>query len=164
MSYVIEVQNPHGYDAAEAELVRAAEMALTLQNAPPGAALTVRIDDDDAVAELNRAYRGVDSATDVLSFPADLPQMAGEAPYLGDLIVAYPYAATQAAREQHPLQASLALLVVHGVLHLLGFDHNTPDARAQMWAVQDGILQKLNIPLDIVPTLEAYEQEDESDY
>lgn len=62
---------------------------------------------------------------------------------LGDLIIAYPYAARQAARYGHSLAAELQLLVVHGCLHLLGYDHDTPERQAEMWRVQGEILASL---------------------
>jgi probable rRNA maturation factor len=113
--------------------------------------------DDDHVRELNQQFRGIDSATDVLSFPADTPPVAieGEPPYLGDLVIAYPYASTQAAADNHTVMDSLCLLVVHGTLHLLGYDHDTSESRAEMWAAQEAALRALHIPLDIVPALEA---------
>lgn len=119
----------------------------------PTAALTLVITDDESVQELNRDYRAVDAPTDVLSFAAqesdptaptlaDLPpELAAElAGYLGDVIIAYPYAERQAAHYQNSVAAELRLLAVHGVLHLLGYDHATPAEEAAMWALQSTIL------------------------
>jgi len=164
MSFSVDVQNPHDFAVDADALCRAAETTLRMQAVAPDTALTIRVDDDAAVAALNRSYRGVDAATDVLSFPADLPPVDDEPVYAGDIVIAYPYAAAQAAREQHPLGASLALLVVHGVLHLLGYDHATPEERAHMWSVQNTILNELNVPLDIVPALEYYDEKNDTDY
>lgn len=164
MSYVIEVQNPHDYAVDATYLHAAAAAALAAEGADEDASLTIRLDTDAAVAALNESYRGIAAPTDVLSFPADMPLMPGEAPYLGDLIIAHDYAAAQAARENHPLRESLALLVVHGTLHLLGYDHATPAERAAMWSVQAAILEKLNIPLGIVPALEYYDEKDDTDH
>jgi probable rRNA maturation factor len=106
---------------------------------------------------VNRQFRGIDAPTDVLSFPADEPpiEIDDEPPYLGDLIIAYPYASEQAARQGHTLSDSLSLLVVHGTLHLLGYDHDTPEHRAEMWAAQDAALTALGISTAIVPALEG---------
>ena len=81
-------------------------------------------------------------------------EIADEAPYLGDLVIAYPYASAQATGLGHPLADSLALLVVHGTLHLLGYDHDTTESRAAMWAAQARALTTLNISPEIVPSLE----------
>ena len=107
---------------------------------------------DEAVQQLNRDYRGVDAPTDVLSFAAQEssdeepelvlpPEVAAElAAYLGDIVIAYPYAARQAARFGNSVAAELRLLTVHGVLHLLGYDHATPAEEAAMWAIQEQVL------------------------
>jgi probable rRNA maturation factor len=132
---------------------------LEQQQAAPGSSLTIVITDNDRVAALNKQYRDVDLPTDVLSFPADEPPVEedDEPPYLGDLIVAYPYAAAQAEREGHDLMQSLMLLVAHGTLHLLGYDHGTAANRAEMWAAQDSALSALGVDLSIVPALESYD-------
>jgi probable rRNA maturation factor len=113
--------------------------------------LTVVIADDAEVRDLNRDYRGIDAPTDVLSFsametaPSDVAfVVAGpDLPYLGDVIVSYGRTAAQAAEQGHSVEQELRLLVVHGVLHLLGRDHDTPQREAQMWAEQAAILAAL---------------------
>lgn len=117
------------------------------------ATLTLVVTSDEAVQTLNRDYRGVDAPTDVLSFAAQEaapaapplanlpPELAAELDsYLGDVIIAYPYAERQAAHYQNSVQAELRLLTVHGILHLLGYDHATPTEEAAMWALQSKIL------------------------
>ena len=110
------------------------------------------ITDDEAVQALNRDYRGIDAPTDVLSFAAqedaagepdlDLPaDLAAEIDrHLGDVIIAYPYAAHQAERFGNSVGAELRLLAIHGTLHLLGYDHATPEEEDAMWAEQEAIL------------------------
>ncbi len=158
----IDVQNEQNFPVDAAKLKHAAHTALTMQLTTPGSELSIVITTDEAVQELNRQFRQVDAPTDVLSFPAELPPMPEDdpddmpqAPYLGDLIIAYPYAVAQAERESHPLDDSLCLLVVHGVLHLLGFDHDTPQNKAVMWAQQADILTALGISPELVPALEG---------
>ncbi len=156
MSFQIDIQNQGNYALNADRLQAAAATVLTQQNAEPESGLSVVVADDEFVAGLNRQFRDIDAPTDVLSFPADVPPAAedGEPPYLGDLIIAYPYASAQAASAGHLLDDSLALLVVHGTLHLLGYDHDTPENRAMMWAAQAAALAALNIPLAYVPALE----------
>ncbi len=111
----------------------------------PAAELTVVLTSDAQVQQLNRDYRGLDEPTDVLSFSAQeatpgfiaAPETAN---YLGDVIIAFPYAAAQAAAQGRTTAAELALLAVHGVLHLLGYDHATPAEEQVMWAKQAAIL------------------------
>ena len=154
MSDTITIQ----VDEAFFELVDEANLTQVIAHllqhmARPTAALTLVVTDDDAVQELNRDYRGVDAPTDVLSFAAQesapsAPALAGLPPelaeelsnYLGDIIIAYPYAARQAAHYQNSVAAELRLLAVHGVLHLLGYDHATAEEEAAMWALQSAVL------------------------
>lgn len=152
---MINVYNEQNHIIDEVRLRDAVQVAIRHQGAPVDSGVSIIVTDNDAVAELNRTYRHVDSPTDVLSFPAGIPTMPGETPDLGDLFIAYPYASAQAKRAGHDLHDSLVLLVVHGTLHLLGFDHDTPENKARMWAVQGQILQILHISEDIVPALEA---------
>ena len=106
------------------------------------------ITDDDSIRRLNLQYRGKDSTTDVLAFgmgessdgfvsPPSMP------PHLGDLVVSYPRAASQAAEYGHSVQAKLDRLVVHGVLHLLGYDDQSRQERESMWRRQEAILQAI---------------------
>ena len=116
-------------------------------------AISIQVVDDSVVQHHNRVYRGQDAATDVLSFAiqegptlrAELPQaLAVElASDLGDLFLAFPYAARQARRFGHSLAAELQLLVVHGTLHLLGYDHDSEESRAAMWRQQAQVLAGL---------------------
>lgn len=156
MTYTIDVQNEADYPLDPTRLQAAASEVLTRHQAAADSALTIVIVDDAYVRDLNRQYRGVDASTDILSFPADpLPdELQDEGPYLGDLVIAYPYTAQQAGREGHSMDDTLMLLVVHGTLHLLGYDHDTPENKASMWSAQEAALQALNISTHIVPSLE----------
>lgn len=145
----VEVQCDPAYPAAEGRLISAAEAVLRAGDAAPESGLTVVVTSDEAVRALNARYRGIDAPTDVLSFPADAPPVpeAEPYPYLGDIIIAYPRASAQAAQAGHPVEAELLLLVVHGTLHLLGFDHDTDEARAAMWAAQSAALEAIGAPI-----------------
>lgn len=153
------------------EVLRRAAQAVVARHLPltggaQSCALTIVIETDDAVAALNAQFRGIAAPTDVLSFPAERPPVVDpdEPDYLGDVIIAYPYAQAQAEREGHALLDDLRLLVVHGVLHLLGYDHGTMEERARMWAEQEQILRALGVDPGIVPALERYQDSlDEQD-
>ena len=111
--------------------------------------LTVVVTDDATVQALNREHRGLDAPTDVLSFANededdDFPVLE-ESSYLGDIIIAYPTAERQAQRMGHTTAEEVTLLTVHGTLHLLGFDHNTPEKKAEMWQAQQSILADLGL-------------------
>ena len=157
MTFTIDIQNDSNYLINAARLQSASQQVLNQHGVDPDTTLSIVFVDNDYIQNVNRQFRGFDTPTDVLSFPADEPpvEIDGEPPYLGDLIIAYPYASGQAAREGHILDDSLALLVVHGTLHLLGYDHDTPENRAEMWAAQDAALTALGISTAIVPALEG---------
>ncbi len=144
----LEGQTPYPLDVKSLE---AAAIAALTACGVGEAELTVVITDDEAMRTVNREYRGVDAPTDVLSFAAHegdddlvVPEdLAAElARYLGDILIALPYSLRQAAHYGTTPAAELRLLVVHGVLHLLGYDHDTPEAEAKMWAQQEAILGK----------------------
>lgn len=148
----VDLQVDDSYLAAtpEAQLLAVVEATLRREGAVE-AELTLVVTGDELLQQLNRDYRGIDAPTDVLSFsaqedaedggPAFVTAPEAEA-YLGDVIISYPMAERQAAAVGHPVQDELCLLAVHGVLHLLGYDHATPEEEAVMWAIQDEILHK----------------------
>jgi probable rRNA maturation factor len=160
-TFTIDILNEHHYPIDETRLRTAAQTVLTQQKAVSESTLTLVVVADAEIQVMNRDYRGVDLPTDVLSFPADAPPvpLEDEAPYLGDLIIAFPYSAAQAARENHSHADNLSLLVVHGTLHLLGFDHDTTERKSAMWRAQEAALVQLGISPAIVPALENYDHD-----
>jgi len=107
--------------------------------------MTIVLTDDRQLHELNLDYLGVDSPTDVLSFPAGEVDPETEALYLGDIAISVPRAIQQAQNGGHPVEAEAQLLVVHGTLHLLGYDHSTDEEKAVMWAEQAKVLERLGL-------------------
>ena len=124
-------------------LEQAARLALSYSGEADGTDLTIVISTDAHLKELNSQYLGVDAPTDVLSFPVGEVDPESESLYLGDILISYPQSLAQAEAAGHPVQAELQLLVVHGTLHLLGYDHAEEDEKALMWKAQDEILAKL---------------------
>ena len=109
--------------------------------------MTLVIGDDAQTHDLNWQFRGVDAPTDVLSFAMAQDEIAtahspDTPPYLGDVIISYQRAEAQAEAAGHATEDELDLLVVHGVLHLLGYDHDTNSQKSRMWARQEAILGK----------------------
>jgi probable rRNA maturation factor len=86
--------------------------------------------DEEEIRELNRAWRGKDSPTDVLSFPSGVVDPAGRR-HVGDIAICLPVAARQAVRRRHPPGREAMLLALHGLLHLLGYDHETDDGEME---------------------------------
>lgn len=108
------------------------------------ASLSILITGDERIRAMNRDYRGFDESTDVLSFPFE-PPVEDDGDYLGDIVVALPVAAAQANAAGHSLGAEVSLLVVHGVLHLLGYDHAGAEEKAAMWQVQQAVMAALGL-------------------
>lgn len=106
------------------------------------AELTVRIVDNSESQQLNRTYRGKDKPTNVLSFPFQCPPGI-ELPLLGDLVICAPVVQQEALEQGKSLTAHWAHMIVHGSLHLLGFDHINDDDATQMEAEEVTILQQL---------------------
>jgi probable rRNA maturation factor len=108
--------------------------------------LSLTLTDDAEVQRLNREFRGVDAPTDVLSFPLLSPEDSPFVPppdgilHLGDVVVSYPRAVAQAAEYGHSVRRELGYLTVHGVLHLLGYDHESAADKKRMRAREEAIL------------------------
>jgi len=152
---LIDTDGPLPVDRLE----QAVAWVLRAHDVMQGTGVSVVITDDDEIQQMNRQYRGVDAPTDVLSFP-DEP-LPGEAePYLGDLILSLPYIRRQAEAEDHTLSDELALAVIHGTLHLLGYDHDTPAHQDLMWARQEEALRALDIQI-VVPRFEFSDSDEE---
>lgn len=113
-----------------------------------GRLAAIALSDDEHTATLNADYRGKPSPTNVLSFPAapDLPEEAPDEHFLGDIILAAETVMREAAELQIPARNHLQHLVVHGLLHLTGFDHDNDEAAERMESLESRILATLDIP------------------
>ncbi len=133
---------------AEALAARAVEAALGGSEVAPDTEISIVLSGDDRVRALNRDYRGADAATNVLAFTqGGAAASAQVAPVLlGDVIVAYETAARESADQNKPLAHHLSHLLIHGVLHLLGYDHDEPAAAERMEDRERQILAGLRIP------------------
>lgn len=112
--------------------------------------LTLSVTGSETVQQLNAEYLGINAPTDVLSFEnvpdPDFPEVdPEEANYLGDVVIAYPVARSQAEARGHSLMDEVILLAVHGTLHLLSFDHDTTEHKAEMWAAQAQVMAELGL-------------------
>lgn len=144
MTLRVRLQSPQDWSHLEEPLVRAAESALTHEEVQTGS-LTLVLTDGDAIQEFNRKFAGEDHPTDVLSFPDGSQDPHDQTLYLGDVLVALDVARLQAEAAGHTLIDELTMLTVHGVLHLLGYDHADPESEQEMWAAQNEILNHLNV-------------------
>ncbi|HSN17275.1 MAG TPA: rRNA maturation RNase YbeY [Gammaproteobacteria bacterium] len=126
-----------------AEFQRWVEAALAGRR--EAAELSIRVVDEREGAELNRRYRGKDYATNVLSFPAELPPGV-PLPVVGDLVICAPVVTREAAEQGKAPEAHWAHLTVHGCLHLIGYDHEDEAQAAVMESLETAILAGLGFP------------------
>jgi probable rRNA maturation factor len=124
-------------------LVQAAEHVLGEMKTTADSDLGIVIASDSLLHQLNLQYRKTDSATDVLSFPSAEIDPDTSRLYLGDIIISLPRAQAQASAEGHTLADELVLLVVHGTLHLLGYDHEQDEDKKRMQIAQDTMMKQL---------------------
>ncbi len=141
----VQVQSPLWEAEPKAEETVRAAIAAAARKAPAEGEVSLALTDDAAIKALNRDWRGIDKPTNVLSFPATAPKLAGVPALLGDVIVAYETLAREAAEEDKPVLHHLAHLAVHGYLHLLGYDHGTDSEAEAMEAMERDILSTLGI-------------------
>lgn len=142
---MIDIQiRPYYRKKIDAALLRqAAEAVLTAEEKTGN--VSVVVTGDKEIHDLNRDYRHIDAPTDVLSFEnGEVDPFSGEL-YLGDIIISFMKAENQAKTEGHSLTDELKLLTVHGMLHLLGYDHQSVAGRKKMWTRQAEILNSLDV-------------------
>lgn len=143
----IEVANESGIDIDAAELISVATFVIGRMDVHPAAELAITLVDVETMSDLHVQWMDLPGPTDVMSFPMDeltpggRPDAAAPGPaMLGDIVMCPEFAADQAASSGHPLSHELALLTVHGCLHLLGYDHAEPEEEREMFALQAELL------------------------
>ena len=145
----INVLIDEGFDGCPAPrwLEGIVRQVLEAEGAGAEAEVSLLIATQERVKELNRDYLGEDEPTDVLAFSAreegaDLPFIhpPDGLIHLGEVIIAYPQAVIQADEHGHPVKKELAILIIHGLLHLLGYDHDEPDSKRRMRAREAELL------------------------
>ena len=143
----VDLNNESGLTADGAGLVRLATFALDQMRIHPLAELSVVLVDEETMSAYHHKYLGEPGPTDVLSFPMDElrpPDDEEEPPagLLGDIVLCPAVTARQAREHGRTPEAEAEYLLVHGLLHLLGFDHAEPEERAEMFALKDAILAR----------------------
>ena len=120
-------------------------VALAIGQHAENADVCIRIVDESEITELNFNYRAKKSPTNVLSFPADIPDYV-DIPMLGDLVICAPVVEKEAIEQGKPSQSHWAHMTIHGTLHLLGYDHISDSEAKIMENLEIELLDKLNIP------------------
>jgi len=144
---MLELDLQRATDAAapdDAAFRRWCELALRQRSAD--SEMTIRLVDEAEGRELNNTYRHKDYATNVLSFPADVPDDLLDIPLLGDLVICVAVVEREAAEQGKTLEAHWAHLVIHGCLHLLGYDHIDDEEAEEMEALERELLAELGHP------------------
>ena len=141
----IEITNLTDSNCEQERLVSVANHAMQQLGLHQGCELSISLVDEDEMTALHIRWMDEPGSTDVLSFPMDevRPNSANTGPgMLGDIILCPDFAARQAAQLGHSLQQELELLTVHGVLHLVGYDHREAEEKAFMFGLQDKYLSE----------------------
>ncbi|MFC1930596.1 rRNA maturation RNase YbeY [Chloroflexota bacterium] len=133
------------------------EQVLVAQGTSPDAELSLVITGQERVQELNKCYRDKDAPTDVLAFymVPEVEQIETGSPHfiappdgvlhLGEVIISYPQAVIQAQEQRHSIKKEITILIIHGVLHLLGYDHEKPEQGHEMRAEEEKILNSIEV-------------------
>jgi len=143
----VELTNESGVEVAEAQLQDVVLFGMAQMRVHADAELAIVLVDEAAMEQLHLQWMGEPGPTDVLSFPMDelRPGRDGETSaegILGDIVLCPTVAAAQAETAGHSVMAELSMLTIHGLLHLLGYDHAEPDEEKEMFVLQADILQK----------------------
>jgi len=129
-----------------------AQQVLKAESVSPPYEISLVFTDSETVQRLNRDYRGIDAPTDVLSFHMLPNKTTNNLPFIlppdgvthmGEVIISYPQAARQAKEQGHSVEQELAVLIIHGILHLLSYDHEQPRGKAKMRAREKELLEKV---------------------
>jgi probable rRNA maturation factor len=141
----VDVLNESGVDADVVALTRLCRFTMSRMRLHPGTELTLRLVDVDTIATLNERWMDKKGPTDVLSFPMDELSPGRDDDdavegYLGDIALAPQVAEQQAPAAGHSAQDEMELLTVHGILHLLGYDHAEPEEHREMFGIQGRLL------------------------
>lgn len=148
---------PH-YPIKKSVLITTAQTSLETAKIRSRVEISISIVGDRKIKQLNKQFRGIDAPTDVLAFPYSLDtgrtkefvSPPSKYLFLGDIIISYPQLIDRAADESVLVDEMASLLVTHGVLHLLGFDHEKPEETASMESIEDKVLSTLRPTPEII--------------
>ena len=149
MTVFLDIADQYSDFINSSHLERSVLTTLNHLGVSPDSDLTILLDDDQRIQKLNNEYLSIDAPTDVLAFPAGFTDPDTGHTYLGDVIISFPQAKSQANKRRHPVEAEIQLLVVHGVLHLLGYDHFESEDKEIMWSAQSQILNQLKVQISV---------------
>ena len=147
----IIVRKPYLKQVNKRQLLTTAE--LTLNYLQPGKTvdLAILICSNEEISKINLSYRNIDQATDVLSFESFEFNPDSGSYHLGDIVISFDFALEQSLRYSQDVSLELLVLLIHGILHLCGFNHSSENEKQEMWMKQYEIHRLLNISIDQLP-------------
>lgn len=146
----ITILNENEYDYPnDLEDVIASTLSVTNQN--KNVSININFVNEQEIVNINNQFRGYPEPTDVLSFEAGVTDPETGKTILGDIIICLPFVEKQSALLENDLNNEIKLMVIHGMLHLLGFDHDDEKSKSLMWDKQNKILESLKIHLNKIP-------------
>lgn len=144
----IQINKKFAGQLSSSHLEEIAKKIFSYLKIEPQTDLSILIETDSGLKKLNNLYRGINLPTDVLSFESDEINPETGFSSLGDIAISYPSAERQALEAEHPVENEVILLLVHAILHLSGYDHNTIEEKQEMWSEQQSILDSIGIKIN----------------
>ena len=142
---MIEIENRSGQLVPESEVLKLMEFSIRELGLNPECELTLAFIDDEEMAQLHEKWMDLPGTTDVMSFPMDeLRPKDPEPGILGDIVISPLVARVQANKAGHSYEHEVKILAAHGLLHLLGYDHQEPEAERTMYALQEDLVKRAN--------------------
>jgi probable rRNA maturation factor len=142
---MIEIENRSGQLVPESEVLKLMEFSLRELGLNPECELTLAFINDEEMAQLHEKWLDLPGTTDVMSFPMDeLKPNDPEPGILGDIVISPLVARAQAVKAGHSYEHEVKILAAHGLLHLLGYDHQEPEAERTMFALQEDLVKRVS--------------------
>jgi probable rRNA maturation factor len=146
----IHLLNENKYDYPD-DIDDVIETTLTVLNQDKKISVNINLVDEQEISELNKQFRDYSEPTDVLSFEAGVIDPETGNKILGDIVICIPFVEKQSTLLQNNLNNEIRLMIIHGMLHLLGYNHDDEHSKSIMWGDQNKILEKLQIELNNIP-------------
>ena len=150
MEIKLEISNEHEYFIPD-NLKIIVEETLEFLSVQGNTIISLAFLDEDEISNIYNDYYGYAQSTDVLSFNSNTIDPETGFLILGDILICFPFVENQAKNLSNSIDAEIALLIIHGILHLLGYDHIEDSMKNEMWTLQAEILNRLNISINSIP-------------
>ncbi len=150
MEIKLEIANEHDY-VIPGNLIKIVEETLEFLSIQRNTIISLAFLDEDEISRLYNEYYGYAQSTDVLSFNSNTVDPETGFLILGDILICFPFVEKQAISLNNSIDAEISLLIIHGILHLLGYDHIEDSMKNEMWTLQAEILARLKITINSIP-------------